>query len=285
MKGSNVMSATSALTVTDKESFDRDGFVIKRGFFSTEEIGAVINAFQVDQSIQKRTYGVDDGQGGATEIALWNQPGEDSFGALARSERLVRSVEKLLGGEVYHYHSKITMKRPGAGGTWVWHQDYGYWYSNGCLRPDMLTAAIPLTPNTPANGCLNVLAGSHLMGRIEHGFVGKQTGAHPSRVAAAEERLPRVAFEAEPGDVMFFHSNTLHTSAPNQSDGDRHLLLVAFNTRANDPYLEHHHPRYTPLEVLPDSEIVARADRHDGENRVFLDPSQDKSEDSFETIA
>jgi ectoine hydroxylase len=275
----------SALTAPDKESFDRDGFVIKRGFFAPEEIGAVINSFQVDESIRKRTYGVDDGQGGATEIALWNQPGEDSFGAMARSERLVRAVEDLLGGEVYHYHSKITMKRPGAGGTWVWHQDYGYWYSNGCLRPDMLTVAIPLTPNTPANGCLNVLAGSHLMGRLDHGFVGKQTGAVPARVAVAEERLPRVAFEAEPGDVMFFHSNTLHTSAPNQSDGDRHLLLVAFNARSNDPYLEHHHPRYTPLEVLPDSEIVARANRHDGEDRVFLDPSTDKSEEAFEVLA
>ena len=275
----------SALTVPDKESFDRDGFVVKRGFFTPDEIGAVINAFQVDEAIHKRAYGVDDGQGGATEIALWNDPGEDSFGALARSERLVRAVESLLGGEVYHYHSKITMKRPGTGGTWVWHQDYGYWYPNGCLRPDMLTVAIPLTPNTPANGCLNVLAESHLMGRIEHGRVGKQTGADPARVAAVEERLPRVAFEAEPGDVMFFHSNTLHTSAPNQSDVDRHLLLIAFNTRANNPYIEHHHPSYTPIDVLPDSEIILRTDRHDGEARIFLNPAADKSMDSFETLA
>jgi ectoine hydroxylase len=275
----------SAMTAPDKQSFDRDGFVIKRGFFSSDEIGAVINAFHVDQSIHKRAHGVDDGQGGATEIALWNEPGEDSFGALARSERLVRSVEGLLGGEVYHYHSKITMKRPGGGGTWVWHQDYGYWYPNGCLRPDMLTVAIPLTPNTPANGCLNVLAESHLMGRIDHMFVGKQTGADPDRVAAAEERLPRVAFEAQPGDVMFFHSNTLHTSAPNHSDTDRHLLLIAFNTRANNPYKAHHHPSYTPMDVLPDSEILARADRHDGEARVFLNPSDDKSDADFEVFA
>jgi ectoine hydroxylase len=274
----------SVLTESDKESFARDGFVIKRGFFSPEEIGAVINAFQVDKSIHKRAHGVDDGQGGATEIALWNEPGEDSFGALARSERLVRSVEALLDDEAYHYHSKITMKRPGAGGTWVWHQDFGYWYSNGCLRPDMLTVAIPLTPNTPANGCLNVLAESHLMGRINHGFVGKQTGADPARVAAAEDRLPRVAFEAQPGDVMFFHSNTLHTSAPNQSDTDRHLLLVAYNTKKNDPYIEHHHPRYTPIDVLPDSEIIARRDRHDGEDRVFLGTSEDKSEADFEVL-
>ena len=272
------------IAAPDKESFARDGFLIKRDFFDPDQIMAVINAFKVDESIRKRAYGIDDGQGGATEIALWNEPGEDSFGALARSERLVRAVEHLLGDEVYHYHSKITMKRPGAGGTWVWHQDYGYWYPNGCLRPDMLTVAIPLTPNTPANGCLNVLGGSHLMGRIDHGYVGKQTGADPKRVAAAEERLPRVAFEAQPGDVMFFHSNTLHTSAPNQSDIERHLLLVAYNARANDPYLEHHHPRYTQIDVLPDREIVARADRHDGEDRVFLDPSTDKSEAAFEML-
>ena len=53
----------SVLTAPDKESFGRDGFVIKRGFFTADEIGAVINAFLVDPSIHKRAYGVDDGQG------------------------------------------------------------------------------------------------------------------------------------------------------------------------------------------------------------------------------
>ena len=275
----------STVTESDVVSFARDGYLVKRGFFGPDEMRALLRSFEVDAAIRTRAFGVDDGQGGATEIALWNAPGEDSFGAVARGERLVRATEKLLGGEVYHYHSKITMKRPGAGGTWVWHQDYGYWYSNGCLTPDMLTVAIPLTPNNAANGCLNVLAGSHRMGRIDHGFVGHQTGADPGRVAEAEKQLERVAFEAEPGDVMFFHSNTLHTSAPNHSGTDRHLLLIAYNTRANDPYIEHHHPRYTPIDVLPDSEILARADRHDGESRTFLDPASDKSIDGFVEIA
>ena len=275
----------SHITDEDLGAFTRDGFLIKRGFFADVEMAALLHAFNVDASIRNRAYGVDDGQGGATEIALWNAPGDDSFGAMARGERLVRSTEALLGGEVYHYHSKITMKRPGAGGTWVWHQDYGYWYQNGCLRPDMLTVAVPLTPNTKANGCLTVLQGSHLLGRIDHGHVGKQTGADPARVAVAEQHLALVAFEAEPGDVMFFHCNTLHTSAPNGSDVDRHLLLVAYNTRANDPYREHHHSRYTPIDVLADGEILARADRHDGEARVFLNPASDHSAAGFENLA
>lgn len=212
-------------------------------------------------------------------------PGEDSFGALARGRRIVEGASKLLDGEVYHYHSKITMKRPGSGGTWVWHQDYGYWYQNGCLLPDMLTVAIPLDPMTEANGCLQVMVGSHRMGRVQHGMVGAQTGADPERVEQAAKLMPVVGFVGDPGDVMFFHANTLHTSAPNRSTGERNLLLVAFNTRENDPYREHHHPRYTPIDVLDDDQIMARADRHDGESRVFLNPADDRSEDDFEVLA
>ena len=269
------------ITDVDRAAFDRDGFLVQRALFSAREIEVLAGCLADDAALRRRAYGVDDGLGGTTEIALWNDAGEDPLGAVARGERLVRSAEALLGDEVYHYHSKITSKPPGAGGTWVWHQDYGYWYKNGCLFPRMLTVAVPLGPMSPANGCLEVLAGSHLMGRIEHGVVGGQTGADPDRVGAALSRLERVAFEAVPGDVMFFHANTLHTSAPNRSTHPRDLLLVAYNARSNDPVIEHHHPRYIPLDVLPDAEITARAGRHDGERRAFLDPADDRSISGF----
>jgi len=32
---------------------------------------------------------------------------------------------QLLGGEVYHYHSKVMMKDAQTGGKQLWHQDYG----------------------------------------------------------------------------------------------------------------------------------------------------------------
>ena len=32
---------------------------------------------------------------------------------------------QLLGGEVYHYHTKLMMKQPRTGGCHLWHQDYG----------------------------------------------------------------------------------------------------------------------------------------------------------------
>ena len=82
----------STISSADQASFERDGFVVKRGFFTTAEMAALLHAFSVDEAIHKRAYGVDDGQGGATEIALWNQPGEDCFGAVARGGGSLRPV-------------------------------------------------------------------------------------------------------------------------------------------------------------------------------------------------
>ena len=48
------------------------------------------------------------------------------------------------------------MKEAFTGGSFVWHQDYGYWYMNGCLYPDMGTAFIAIDRCDEENGCLQV---------------------------------------------------------------------------------------------------------------------------------
>ena len=40
-------------------------------------------------------------------------------------ERVQISPTQLLGGEVYHYHTKLMMKEAHTGGSFIWHQDYG----------------------------------------------------------------------------------------------------------------------------------------------------------------
>ncbi len=258
------------LSPEDFRHFNNDGFLLRRSFFDAEEVQYLERAYEDDSAIQRRTVRLADGEGGQTEIALWNEPGEDVFGAVARCARMVDAAEQLLGDEVYHYHSKINVKQPGGGGVWLWHQDYGYWYGNGCLYPDMLTVAIPLTPMNSANGCLQVVPTTNRMGRIEHLRIGEQTGADPERVKEILARVEPQAFEASPGDVLFFHCNTLHGSAPNLSDVPRHLLLVAYNSRHNEPYRAHHHPGYHPIDRLPDSAIKERRNLRDGESRTFM---------------
>ncbi len=80
----------------------------------------------------------------------WNRAGDSVYGlARARAGAWSTPSAPLLGGPVYHYQSKLTAKEPEVGGAWEWHQDYGYWYYNGCLRPDLLSVMIALDKTTP----------------------------------------------------------------------------------------------------------------------------------------
>ena len=244
------------LTEGQQAAYESDGFVLVRGFFDSEEAQLLQAAIVQDPAIRDHFYNRTDSEGLATKMATWNHPGDSIYGYAARSRKMVDTMEHLLGGEVYHYHSKITAKEPHEGGAWEWHQDYGYWYNNGCLFPQMASAMIALDKCTKANGCLQVLKGSHHMGRIDHGLLdGDQVGADLNRVKQAEKQLELVYCEMEMGDVVFFHCNTLHRSDQNRSDDRRWTLICCYNAASNDPYLEHHHPRYTPLEKVDDVEI------------------------------
>ncbi len=264
----------SAQQVAD---FQRDGYLLVPGLLTVAETDLVLAAARSDAKMRAHAMHIADTQGRSTNLSLWNHPGEDVYGMVARSHRVVDRMEQLLGDEVYHYHSKLSAKEPKVGGAWEWHQDYGYWYQNGCLWPDMASVYIALDPATCENGCLQVIRGSHQIGRIEHGRFGDQTGADPERVQAALERLDLVYCEMDPGAGLYFHANLLHASAANQSDSPRWGLLCCYNTRHNDPYKDSHHPRYTPLEKVPDSAILAIGAKGSESNQEFLDPAVDRT--------
>ena len=48
-----------------------------------------------------------------------------------------------------------------------WHQDYGYWYSTE-LYPNMASCMVAVDCAHEYNGALNVLKGSHKLGRLDH---------------------------------------------------------------------------------------------------------------------
>ena len=148
------------------------------------------------------------------------------------------------------------LKAARTGGAFMWHQDFGYWHKTGCcLFPHMGSCMIAVNPTTKANGCLQVLAGSHHIGLINHVRVEGQATADPERVEAAVARLPLVHLELETGSAVFFHCNLLHRSDANQSEHPRWTLICCYNAARNDPYRDSHHPRYRPLAKLEDEEV------------------------------
>lgn len=260
-------------------AWHQDGYIIVKGLLQSDEVRRLDEAVTQDGGIASHSYGRSDGMGRQTRLALWNHPGNDVTGMIARVPKVARTMESLLGGEVYHYHSKLMMKDARTGGAHLWHQDFGYWSQNGCVYPDMATVFIPLDRMDAENAGLRVLRGSHRCGLLPHHATGSQAEADPKRRRWAEQSgLPEVQLEMEPGDALFFHCLLLHASGQNSSDRRRWCFLVGFNRADNNPMIEHHHPQYTPLALASNESIKDSATPLvDPSGKDFMNPGDDKS--------
>lgn len=252
------MSITN-LTTQQIDAFHKDGYVIVKNFLEAKAVEKLYDTAIADNAMEKNAIHVTDQTGKNSKLSLWFTPGNDVFGYLTRSERLVNSVAALLDSDapVCHYHSKLMQKEPKVGGAWEWHQDYGYWYKNQFMFPDQLISVmVALTPANKQNGCLQVIKGSHKLGRINHGFAGEQVGADMVMVNNALKTMDLVYVEIEPGDALFFHSNILHRSEANLSDHPRWSIISCYASQSNLAYNENSTSWKTPIEVVPDNAIT-----------------------------
>jgi len=273
--------------VTDevRQRFEEDGFIIVRQLFDKEEVGKLRECMEKSEDIPKYAIGRSDGQGSKSKLCVWNKAGDDVCGVAARTRKVAGTMQELLGGhEIYHYHSKLMMKEAQTGGAHLWHQDYGYWYQNQCMTPDMGSVFMPVDKCTRSNSCLQVLSGSHKMGRIDHYLMGDQSGADPQRVQIAKTLYAHVYVEMEPGDALFFHSNLLHTSDQNKSDMRRWVMISSFNQARNSPQKVHHHPQYHPLYILPNSSVRESQNLNSTMEKEFMDPKSDMSARSLKRL-
>jgi ectoine hydroxylase-related dioxygenase (phytanoyl-CoA dioxygenase family) len=244
------------------QQFHKDGYVIVRGFFSRPEISKLYAIAIDDTMMRENALDLNDQSGRKTRLTLWFNPGDDIYSLVLRSVRMVNSVARLLDSDspVCHFHTKLMQKEPKVGGAWEWHQDYGYWYKNQFLFPDQLVSVmIALTEANKENGCLQVIKGSHKLGRVNHGFAGEQVGADMAMVNHALEIMEQVYVELNPGDALFFHSNILHRSEANLSDKPRWSLISCYNSLSNPAYNDESTSWKTPVRVVSDEALMEAA--------------------------
>ncbi len=268
------------LSVPQIESYQNDGFVIVKNFLQEKEIEKLYAIATGDDTLRKHAFDLNDQSGKKTKLTLWYTPGNDAYGLLTKSERMINSVDKLMDGNtaVCHFHSKLMQKEPRVGGAWEWHQDYGYWYKNEFLFPDqMMSVMIAITEANKQNGCLQVIKGSHKMGRIEHGFAGEQVGASQHYVDLALKTMELIYVELQPGDALFFHSNLLHRSEANLSEKPRWSLISVYNRQSNIPYNEPSKSSTVPLKSVPDEALMEWQTEEIGAAANFLEKEKDEA--------
>lgn len=241
------------------QAFNKDGYIIIRNFCNIEEIDKLYSSATGDDAMRNNAIDVDDQSGKKSKLSLWFTPGDDVFGYLTRSEKMVNSVAQLLESDapVCHFHSKLMQKEPRVGGAWEWHQDYGYWYKNQFMYPNQLVSVmVALTQANRENGCLQVIKGSHKLGRLNHGFAGEQVGADMVMVTNALKTMQLVYSDLGAGDALFFHSNLLHRSEANLSEHPRWSIISCYSSQSNLAYNETSTSWQTPVKVVPDEAIV-----------------------------
>ena len=269
--------ATQVLSAEQIAAYHRDGYIVIKGFCSAAEIDRLYTTALNDDAMRKNALDLNDQSGKKTRLSLWFTPGNDVFGYLTRSEKMINRVSQLLDGDapVCHFHSKLMQKEPKVGGAWEWHQDYGYWYKNQFMFPDQLMSVmVALTKANKENGCLQVIKGSHKLGRVNHGFSGEQVGADMTMVNNALQTMELVYGELEPGDALFFHSNLLHRSEANLSDGPRWSIISCYSLQSNLAYNETSTSWKTAVAVVP-NEAILNWDAGSLSNNDFLAKEND----------
>ena len=114
---------------------------------------------------------------------------------------------------------------------------------------------VAINKATVENGCLQVLKGSHHLGRLDHGKTGDQKGADMKFVNEAMKTLELINVELDPGDTLFFHCNLLHKSNQNKSAEPRWSMISAYNAISNQAF-EENEAIYYPLERVEDDAIL-----------------------------
>ena len=248
------------LSAAQQARFHADGFVIVRGMFDAAETDLLRRRWsRIPRSPAICSTGwMRRARRRASRCGT--APAIRVYGMAARCARMVDTMEALLGGPVYHFQSKLTAKEPFVGGAWEWHQDYGYWYHNGCIFPHLASCQVALDRSTtrerlPADGrrariCSAASTTCRCPARA-------RTSPIPARMRHILQRLPVVPCELEPGDAVFFHANTLHRSDQNRSPHRRWTLICCYNRVDNDTVVREHDRYYVPLEKVPDSAVKA----------------------------
>lgn len=248
------------LAAEEKAAYERDGFLLRRGKFTAEEVAELIEASEElcrdlahaegrkkMRVSQDYVFEPDATKGviikwepGATDVVQGVEPCVHLHPVYEKYRfhaEFVDPAKDILGIEdIDLFTEKLNLKRARAGGKYALHQDFPYW-SKADEADRMVTALVALDKATVENGALQVHPGSHTKGVVK----GKESELQFETLEIDPATYPTdemISVEMDPGDVVFFGPMLVHTSPANPSDKDRRALLYTYQRAGNVTALE-----------------------------------------------
>lgn len=245
---------TTAAGLDLRATFARDGYLILPGFADSDMLARLQTATQAELAAKRppleyesandyagRQVQADefsDSQSiqptGTTVRRLLEAFGRDDiFAEWAKSPALLAIMQTLLGEQlllVQNHHNCIMTKHPQGGTRTGWHRDTRYWHYT---RPELVNAWLALDAESPDNGGLRIIPGSHVIefepDRLDDALFLRDDERNQELIAKA---LP---LTLQPGDLLLFHSHLLHAAGANRTDQIKHSLVFTYRAADNPP--------------------------------------------------
>jgi len=228
--------------------FERDGYLVLEDLFSEEEVAFLQSEagklLADPDALEEETVVAE--PGGQEIRSIFKIHAQSRVLArLAADERLAGVARFLLGDEVYIHQSRLNYKPGFRGKEFYWHSDFETWHvEDGMPRMRALSMSILLAENTPHNGPLMLIPGSH---RTFLTCVGKTPEDHyrmslkrqeygvPDEDSLAElaHQHGIVAPTGKPGTVVLFDCNIMHGSNGNITPFPRANAFLVYNAVSN----------------------------------------------------
>lgn len=237
-----------ALPPPQLQSYEQNGFLVLPGLFSDEEVQALrqeVKALEQDPRVREGEEVIREPDSGTLRSIFRVHELGERLTDLPREPRLLNVARQILGSEVYIHQSRVNVKRGLDGREFYWHSDFETWHvEDGMPAMRALSCSVLLTDNTPFNGPLMLIPGSHrqfvsCVGETPednyHTSLRRQNLGVPDpvslRLLADQGGLESAVAPA--GSVVFFDCNTLHGSAGNLSPWPRSNVFMVYNSVEN----------------------------------------------------
>jgi ectoine hydroxylase len=228
--------------------FDRAGYLVLPGLLTPDEVTLL-------QAEAGRLLGDPEGlepetvitePGGGEVRSIFRIHAQSALmRRLASDARLAGIASFLLDDEVYLHQSRLNYKPGFQGKEFYWHSDFETWHvEDGMPRMRALSISVLLAENTPHNGPLMLIPGSH---RTYLTCVGETPDDHfrtslkkqeygvPDEYSLAELAHEHgiVAPTGAPGTVILFDCNMMHGSNGNITPFPRSNAFFVYNAVSN----------------------------------------------------
>jgi len=244
----NDWTADAPLSRDQATRFDRDGYLVLEDIFSDEEILLLqreAGMLLADPAALEEETVITEPGGSEVRSIFKIHAQSRVLARLAADERLAGVARFLLGDEVYIHQSRLNYKPGFQGKEFYWHSDFETWHvEDGMPRMRALSMSILLAENTPHNGPLMLIPGSH---RSFLSCVGETPEDHyrmslkrQEYGVPDEDSLAELAHEhgiasptGKPGTVVIFDCNIMHGSNGNITPFPRANAFLVYNAVSN----------------------------------------------------